>query len=41
MCASSPLKMNMDWLFTDEALATLIVIVGVSLFAVVWHLYGP
>jgi hypothetical protein len=32
---------RMDWLFTDEAAATLIVIVGASLFAIVWHLYGP
>jgi hypothetical protein len=33
---------RMDWLFTDEAAAAnLIVIVGASLFAIVWHLYGP
>jgi hypothetical protein len=32
----------MDWLFTDEAMAaTFIVIVGASLFAIVWRLYDP
>jgi hypothetical protein len=31
----------MDWLFTDATAATLIVIIGAVLFAIVWHLYGP
>jgi len=31
----------MDWLLTDETVATLIVIVGATLFAIVRNLYGP
>jgi hypothetical protein len=30
----------MDWLFTDEAAATLILIVGAGLVATAWYLYG-
>jgi hypothetical protein len=32
---------KMDWLFTDETAATLVVIVGAGLFAITWRLYGP
>lgn len=35
------LKITMDWLFTDETAATLIVIVGVGLLAVARRLHGP
>jgi hypothetical protein len=35
------LKMTMDWLFTEEAAATLIVVIGVVMLAIVWRLFGP
>ena len=33
------LKMIMDWLFTEEAAATLIVAIGALLFGIVWRLF--